>query len=287
MQCGPIARTLIRRTICQRAWKEIGMSENITVELHSTWCEIVVNRADKRNALNWPMMQGLAEAVDDAESRPGLRAVLVRGEGPGFSAGVDLAAFATLDEHFGPDWRSRMLEVSAAFQAVLTRFESCRLPTIALLHGFALGLGLELALACDLRLAAEGTQLGLPEARLGLIPDVGGTTRLARLVGIARAKELILTGRLVDAATAERWGFVNEVVAPTSLRERAEALVGELARSAPLAVSAAKRILNSLPDAAPGLLQEGLAQAQLVQTEDFKVGLQAAQVRQAPEWRGR
>ncbi len=263
------------------------MTKLVTVEPHPTWCEIVLNRPEKRNALNWPMVAALGHAMDEAERLPGLRAVLVRGEGPGFSAGVDLAAFATLDEHFGSGWQSRMVEVSAAFQAVLSRFETCRLPTIALLHGFALGLGLELALACDLRLAAAGTQLGLPEARLGMIPDVGGTTRLARLAGIARAKELILTGRVVDAGTAERWGVVNEVVAPAALRERAEALVAELARAAPLAVSAAKHILNRLPDARPGLLQEAQAQAQLVQTEDFQTGLRAAQARQAPEWQGR
>ena len=158
------------------------------------------------------MLKAIGEAVDQAEKTPGMRAILLRGEGPGFSAGIDLMAFGDLAEHFGENWASHMLAVTAAFQAVMSKVERCALPVIALLHGYALGLGLELALACDFRLAAEDTRLSLPETRLGLVPDVGGTTRLARLVGPARAEGLILTGRSIDAACAERWGLINTVV---------------------------------------------------------------------------
>jgi enoyl-CoA hydratase/carnithine racemase len=119
-----------------------------------------------------------------------------------------------------------------------------------------LGLGLELALACDLRIAAEGTQLGLPESRLGLIPDVGGTTRLTRLVGPARAKELIMMGRSFDVAYAERWGIVNQVVPGDELQACGRALAEEIAAAAPLAVSYAKKVINGVADIDRGLQLE-------------------------------
>ncbi|HOU41376.1 MAG TPA: enoyl-CoA hydratase-related protein, partial [Promineifilum sp.] len=173
------------------------------------------------------------------------------------------------------------------FQSVLTRLERLELPTIALLHGHCLGLALELALACDLRLAAEGTLLGLPETLLGMIPDVGGTTRLTRLVGPARAKELIFTGRRIDATTAERWGFVNAVVAPDELSARGEALAAEIATAAPLAVGMAKRVIDGLADIDRGLLLEGWAQSQLFSSEDFMEGAQAFMLRRRPDFKGR
>jgi len=192
-----------------------------------------------------------------------------------------------LAETYGPHWQQRMRAITDEFQSVLTRLERLELPTIALLHGHCLGLALELALACDLRLAAEGTLLGLPETLLGMIPDVGGTTRLTRLVGPARAKELIFTGRRIDATTAERWGFVNAVVAPDELSARGEALAAEIATAAPLAVGMAKRVIDGLADIDRGLLLEGWAQSQLFSSEDFMEGAQAFMLRRRPDFKGR
>jgi enoyl-CoA hydratase/carnithine racemase len=176
-----------------------------------------------------------------------------------------------------------MTQVTAAFQDLVGRFARSPLPTIALLHGFALGLGLELALACDLRLAAEGTRLGLPEGRLGLIPDVGGTTRLTRLVGPGRAKEMILTGSPIEAAKAEQWGLVNGLCPLPDLRAQGLALAAEISECAAPAVSAAKRVIEGAADLERGLALEAWAQAGLVGTEEFRRRQPAPGRRQAAE----
>jgi enoyl-CoA hydratase/carnithine racemase len=213
--------------------------------------------------------------------------VLLRGEGTGFSAGIDLMGFSDLIERFGENWRDNLFPLTAAYQAVVNKFERCSLPVIALLHGYCLGLGFELALACDFRIAAEGTKIGLPETRLGIIPDVGGTTRLTRLIGTARAKELIMTGRNVDLNDAERWGLVNYLVPADQLMSKAESLAAEIAQSAPLAVSYAKRVINGISDLDRGLSLEAWAQSVLMRSEDFANGVQAMLLKQPVEWKGK
>lgn len=263
------------------------MSDLITTHFDGAVMEIVLNRADQRNALTWPMLLELEAALDSAERTSGARAVMVRGEGRGFSSGIDLHAFSNLADTFGENWRGNMLAVTGAFQRILTRFERSPLPTLALLQGYVVGLGLELALACDFRLAATGARLSLPEARLGIIPDVGGTTRLTRLVGPARAKEMILTGRMIGAEQAAHWGVVNAVVPLEELRAQADALVAELVQCAPLAVTYGKRVIDSVTDIDRGLQLEAWAQSLLIQTQDFAAGVQAVMTRTAPEWKGR
>ena len=169
----------------------------------------------------------------------------------------------------------------------MKRLERLEMPTIQLLHGHCLELAFELALACDLRIAAEGTLLGLPETRLGIIPDVGGTTRLTRLVGPARAKELIFTGRRFDATFAEGWGIVNYTVAHGALFAKGDELAAEIAEAAPLAVGMAKRVIDGLADIDRGLMLEGWAQSQLFGTEDFMEGAQAFMTRRPPQFKGR
>jgi len=263
------------------------MFDYVLTEVHDHLFEIVLNRTEKRNAIHWPMLQELGAVLDLAEQTPGVRAVIVRGAGTGFSSGIELQAFAQLADTFGDNWAAHMLNVTGAFQAIATKFERSALPTIALLHGYALGLGLELALACDIRLAGRGTKLGLPEARLGIIPDVGGTTRLTRLIGPARAKEVIMTGRMIDAAEAGQLGMVNVVVPRDELRARGEALAAEITLSAPLAVTYAKRVIDGAAAIDRGLQLEAWAQAHLVQTQDFQLGLQAMIEKSAPQWQGK
>ena len=261
------------------------MSELVITQQRDTTFEIVLNRPEKRNAINAEMFRQFDAAVTQANRTPGLRAVLVRGAGESFSAGIDVSTLLGLAESHGPHWQQRMRAITDEFQGVLNRLERLELPTIALLHGNCLGLALELALACDLRLAAEGTLLGLPETLLGIIPDVGGTTRLTRLVGPARAKELIFTGRRIDAAQAEQWGIVNGVVAPDGLTAAGEALAAEIAAAAPLAVGMAKRVIDGLADIDRGLMLEGWAQSQLFGTQDFLEGAQAFMMRRRAEWK--
>jgi len=263
------------------------MANFVLVQKQDHLIEIVLNRVEKRNAIHWPMMLELEAAIDEAAQVPGMRAIVVRAEGSGFSAGIDLTGFGDIIEVYGENWRDNLFPVTAGYQRIVSKFERCSVPTIALLHGYCLGLGFELALACDFRIVAEGTRIGLPESRLGLIPDVGGTTRLTRLVGPARAKELIMTGRNIDLGCAERWGIVNYVVAEAELLAKGESLAAELAQAAPLAVSYAKRVIDGLADVDRGLQMEAWAQSHLMRTHDFEIGAQAMLTKQPPVWTGK
>jgi len=263
------------------------MNELVRTERRGTTFEIILNRPDKRNAVNIEMFQQFSAAIDVANRTPDLRVVFIRGEGRAFSAGIDVSNLLLLAEKYGPHWQQRMRSITHDFQSVLTRLERLELPTIALLHGYCLGIAMELALACDLRIAAEDTWLGLPESRLGMIPDVGGTTRLTRLVGPARAKELIFTGRRFQATLAERWGIVNYVVPGAQLLVKGEELAAEICQAAPLAVGMAKRIIDGLSDIDRGLVLEGWAQSQLFSTEDFMEGAQSFMMGRPAEFKGK
>lgn len=263
------------------------MSDLVLTQQRDAIFEIALNRPDKRNAINMELFHAFDAAVTRANRTPGLRAVVIRGEGKAFSAGIDVSVLLGLAESHGPHWRQRMRSITDEMQGILTRLERLELPTIALLHGYCLGLALELALACDIRLAAEGTQLGLPETRLGIIPDVGGTTRLTRLIGPARAKELIFTGRSIDAGLAEQWGIVNAVAPVDQLAAMADSLAEEIGAAAPLAVGMAKRVIDGLADTDRGLMLEGWAQSQLFSSEDFMEGATAFMMRRPPVFKGK
>lgn len=263
------------------------MTDLILTQQHDAIFEIVLNRPDKRNAINIELWQQLDAAIEQAGRAVGVRAILLRGEGKVFSAGIDVTSLMGLAGRYGDQWQQRMRTITDDFQAVLSHLERLERPVIALLHGYCLGLALELALACDIRIAAEGTMLGLPETRLGMIPDVGGTTRLTRLVGPGRAKELIFTGRHFDATYAERWGIVNHIVPADQLLAKGEELAAEIAQAAPLAVGMAKRVIDSLADLDRGLTLEGWAQSQLFTSEDFGEGIQSFMLKQPPNFKGR
>ncbi len=263
------------------------MTDLVQTEQRGSIFEIVLNRPDKRNAISLELYAALGLAIDAASQAEGVRTVFLRGRGKVFSSGIDLTAFLLLPDKYGPNWQQKMRRITADFQEVVNRLERLEVPTIALLHGHCLGLALEVALACDMRIAAEGTILSLPETKLGIIPDVGGTTRLTRLVGPARAKELIFTGRQFDAAAAAQWGIVNRVVPGEELLVTAEELAAEVESAAPLAVGMAKRVIDGLFDLDRGLALEGWAQSHLVKSEDFSEAVQAF-VRQRPaEFKGR
>ena len=186
--------------------------------------EVILNRPTERNAINDEMMMAISRAFDQAEREfnEGARVVLVRGAGRVFSSGIDLNQFLALDEGL----RANLFPFTARYQAVFDKIERCSLPVICVLQGYCLGMALELALACDFRIAAERTKLGLPEARLGIIPDVGGAVRLVKLVGPSRAKDLIMTGRNIDLSQALEWGLVNAVVAQGGLGSRRRRFCG-------------------------------------------------------------
>jgi enoyl-CoA hydratase/carnithine racemase len=201
---------------------------------------VILNRADKRNAMNQALLGELAHALRAAADDGAVHCVVLRGEGPVFSAGVDLKELAS----FAGD-TSVLRPFRTVFLECANLCETMAKPVVCEIHHTCVGGALEVALGCDLRICSSDSTFGLPEVRFGIIPDVGGSTRLPAVVGLGRAKELIMTARMVDADEAERIGLVNRVVAPERLREASDALVAELLAHSHLAVGRAKRVIDA------------------------------------------
>ena len=220
----------------------------------------------------------LAHLFAEMAEDEAVRYVVLTGEGEAFTAGGDIAAFLEAS----PEHLSRLAWNVAAPE----RFPK---PVIAKLRGYCLGVGLELALACDFRLAADDVQLGLPEVGLGMIPGSGGTQRLARLVGLGRAKDVVMRRRRIAAEEALAWGLVSEVVPAGELDAAVDRVIADLDQLSPLALRMAKRVLNHVYDAplSIGLELEGLAYGLLRSTHDFREGVQAFGEKRDPEFEGR
>lgn len=219
------------------------------------------------------------EAADPAD----VRAVVVTGQGDrAFSVGSNVKEF---EDHRASGGRARF-ELEAR---VAQRLAGLRMPTIAAIEGSALGGGLELALCCDLRVASERARLGLPEVRLAVTPSTGGTQRLPRIVGVARAKELLLTGRILTAQQAERIGLVNEVVPAGEAVARARAIGEEIAQRGPLAVREVKALIDGAldHDLAAGHAAEVETSIRIFATDDLLEGARAFVEKREPQYRGR
>jgi enoyl-CoA hydratase/carnithine racemase len=227
---------------------------------------VVLNRPEKRNALNAELVLAYGEALREAAADPDVHCVVVRGAGAMFSAGMDLGALGDLaadPEHLRP-FREACLEA-------YNRAEQMPKPVVCELHGGCIGGAMELALACDLRVMAADALIGMPETRIGLIPDLGGSSRLPQVVGLGRAKELVLTGKMIGAEEAERIGLVNRVAPPDELEAATQALCDELLACAPVAVGLAKRVLDASarPALTATLEMEVVAQERCARSEDF------------------
>ncbi len=266
------------------------MSEPLVLTRQEGCCYFVtLNRPKKRNALTPEMIEQLAEAVREADGRAGVRAVIVEGNGPTFSAGVDVMALAGMRAAAGDMNTGRFLRRAVDdIQRQLSAIESSEVPVIGALHGKVIGLGLEVALACDLRVAADDIALSIPETRLGLVADVGGTTRLSRVVGPARAKDMLMTAREVGAEEALQWGLVNRVAPPGEVQAAAITLAEEIARNAPLAVGMAKLIIDQGDglDKHTQMALERWAQSQLITTEDVGEAFTAFMEKRPPDFKG-
>ena len=237
------------------------------------------------NLVTRELLTEMGAALDILEgSFPGdVRAVVVTGAGDrAFSAGSHVKEF---ESQRGPNGRER----HALESGVADRLARLPMPTIAAIEGNALGGGLELALCCDIRVASETSRLGLPEVRLAVTPGAGGTQRLPRVVGVARAKELILTGRVLTADEAERIGLVSRVVPAGEARAAADEIATEIAARGPVAVREAKRLVDLASDAdlATGLAAELDASDRVFATDDMVEGAEAFFAKREPQYRGR
>ena len=253
------------------------MTKRVTLDHRSgPLATLWLDRPDKRNALDTDLMKELGEALDVIGHTGSIRAVVLRGRGPVFSSGID---HSLLTDVTSATKQSQFLQFHHQIQDVFHRMARLSQPVIAAMHGACIGMGLELALAADIRLASEDCALGLPEIAFGLIPDVGGTTRLVRTVGEPRARALILTGRLIRARTAERYGLVHEVATDAAGLERlALEYAEQLATHPATALGLAKSLsqMSGDADAASSFRLEGVIQQALLGQLDVAARMPAA-----------
>ncbi len=212
----------------------------VYTEDHGPVRHVVLNRPEKRNAMSQELLRALRESLREAAAEESVHCVVLRGEGPVFSAGVDLVELADSTSRPG-----MLRPFRKVFLDCANICEEMAKPVVCQIHRTCVGGALEVALGCDLRIASSDAQLGLPEVRFGIIPDVGGSTRLPAVVGLGRAKELIMTARTIDATEAERIGLLNRVVAPEELEQATHALVEELLANSHVAVGRAKRVIDA------------------------------------------
>jgi enoyl-CoA hydratase len=256
--------------------------EFLTVDHADAIATVTINRPDKLNALNATIIGELDRAFRSIAADDGVRAVILTGAGTkSFVAGADIAELAKMGPLTG-------IRVSRAGQDAFRFMERMHKPVIAAVNGFALGGGLELALACHIRVASRTARFGLPEVKLGIIPGYGGTIRLPRLVGRGRALELILTGEMIDAEEAFRIGLVNRVHEPDALLDGARGLAAKIAANGPVAVGLA---LEAVDRAAATTTEDALVLESnlfglLASTDDMREGMQAFLEKRSASFKG-
>jgi len=253
----------------------------LIVEPRDGYQVIRLNRPEALNALNTALMTELTKALDAAEADSEVRCVVLTGSEKAFAAGADIREMAALDypETYLSDFITRTHERAASF----------RKPMIAAVSGYALGGGCELAMMCDIVFAADTAKFGQPEVTLGISPGIGGSQRLTRAVGKAKAMDMVLTGRVIDAAEAERSGLVSRLVPAAELMAEAEAAAAKIASLSPVAVTVCKEMVDTAFETtlSQGLrIERRLFQA-LFATEDQKEGMAAFLEKRKPTFRGR
>lgn len=247
------------------------MYKTLIYEIKDRIGVLTINRPEKLNALSNELTEELERLLAEVENDEKLRVLVMTGAGEkAFVAGADIQELVDRDALVGR-------KVSRTRQEIFSRIENLPIPVIAAVNGYALGGGLELALACSIRICSEKAQFGAPEVKLGIIPGDGGTQRLPRLVGLGRAMEMILTGDFIDAQEAYRIGLVNQVVPQDELMEKAMELAQKIAKRPPLAVRYAKEAVNRSQegDTVSGYALESYLHALTCTTEDKKEGVQA------------
>ncbi len=257
------------------------MSEPVVVtELQDGIATITVNRPSALNALNSAVLDGIRAAVEGVVGKAG--AILLTGAGgKAFVAGADIAEMVD----YGPEEAEAFSRRGQEAFQTLADFPG---PTVAAINGFALGGGLELAMACDILIASEEAKLGLPEATLAVVPGFGGTQRLPRRVGAGKAKQLMFTGGMIDAAEAHRIGLVDDVASPDALMATCEKLLRKALRNGPIAISHIKRLVDDGLDMplADAISMEAAAFGEVFGTEDQTTGMRAFLQKEKPVFKG-
>jgi len=258
-------------------------ADNIILEHEKGIATLYINRPEKLNALNKATIQELHEALKMVDENPEVRVIIITGTGEkAFVAGADIAEFA----HFSAEEGS---ELAAQGQQLLFDYiEKMKTPVIAAINGFALGGGLELAMACHFRIASENAKMGLPETSLGVIPGYGGTQRLAQLVGKGRAMEMILTAGMIDADTAKKYGLVNHVVPQEDLFSAYMTIATRIMKNSPIAISKAIEAVNAnFISGVNGFDVEIKNFGDCFATDDFKEGTTAFLEKRKAEFKGK
>lgn len=253
--------------------------KNILVEIVEKIGIIKINRPQALNALNIETIHELNDVVHQWNREDDIKVIIITGEGKAFVAGADIAEMKDMT-------KQQAIDFSEMGQRVLSLIESQEKPVIAAVNGFALGGGCELAMACDIRIASDKARLGQPEVNLGVIPGFAGTQRLARMVGTAKAKELIFTGDMVDAQTALSIGLVNQVVPLENLMNTAMEMAKKIASKGPTAIKLAKRVISRgiETDFATGSSFEVDAFGECFASGEAKEGMSAFLEKRAPQW---
>jgi enoyl-CoA hydratase len=259
--------------------------EHLLLEQSDGILTVILNRPERLNAWNRAMIGELQRLAEHLDGNPEVRVLVITGAGRAFSAGEDVGGMQALAEAPTREFRALARKVHHFFDTL----EGLELPVIAAINGVAAGGGLELALSCDLRIASDAARLGLPENNVGLIPGSGGISRLVKLVGLAKAKEIVLLGEMLPAPEALAHGLVHRVVAADQLTQEVQALADRLARKAPLALGMAKLLLNRAADANWTVARdlERLGQSVLLPTQDHLEGVEAFRQKRSPHWQGR
>ena len=246
------------------------MSDYIILEKDKATAIITISREKALNALNSQVMDELSQAIDVVKADKDIRALIITGAGRAFVAGADIGVQSVFDVREGRQWGRRG-------SAVFREIELLQIPTIAAVGGFALGGGCELALSCDMIVADEKANFGQPEVSLGITPGFSGTQRLPRRIGTAKAKEMIFTGRMIDAYEADRIGLINKIAEPGKLMDEAKALAESCIKNAPAALRYAKACIDRgmQTDIDTGIAIENELFAMCFATEDQKEGMKA------------
>ena len=260
--------------------------KNVLLKKENGIAILTLNRPESMNALDLETLNGLEEAIEKLYEDTDIKIVILTGEGGAFCSGIDISLLEKVSSMGPSEFRVWLRGIQ---EDIFNKLENLEKPVIAAINGYALGAGCQLAQACDMRIASEKAALGLLEVDFGVIPDVGGIQRLPRLVGLGKAKELILTGDIIKAKEAKNIGLVNDVVAEADLERAVKELADKLLKKPPVALGLAKLVLNKSveTDLRSGLEYTVYAQGLCIQTEDHKESISAFFEKRKPLFKGK